>query len=55
MSPRAEQYRRDAATCLRQAINFREIGRQTGAAIDRVIMRRFALEWRNYTRLAQSW
>ena len=54
MSARADQYHRDAARCLRQAIRFRDWARQTGQRVDRTIMRRFAHHWRDYTRRACS-
>lgn len=53
-SPRKAQYERDAAHALRQAIVFRDFGRDTGSPVDRRLMRRFAHHWRDYSRRARA-
>ena len=45
---RTEQYRADAETALRQAREFRDHWRRTGARIDRRIMSGFAMAYRMY-------
>lgn len=49
---RAKHYTGSAHWSLEQAILWRTYWRSSGARIDRVIMRQFAMGWRDYLRLA---